>query len=222
MPSAWAATIGRVCSNAPSVEDRPHPTLEPGVAAQQVLARDPAVLELQLGGVRRAAAELLELAHHVQAGRAAGQNEQRLPAMAELGVDGRVDDVHVRDAAVADPDLAAVDHPFVAVAAGAGAQVAHVAAALRLGDAECRELQVARLAEALGRPLEQLVGRRRLGHRRQRERGHDDREADPRAAPEQLLHEQRQRQPGRVADQVAVEERVLSPWLHLMPSSVGK
>ncbi len=38
-------------------------------------------------------------------------------------------------------------------------------------------------------------------------------EADPRAAPEQLLHEQRQREAGRIADQVAVEERVVEALL---------
>ncbi len=108
-------------------------------------------------------------------------------------------------------------HPVVAVAAGAGAQVAHVAAALGLGDAERGQLEVARLAEALGRPAQELLGRRRLRHRRQRQRGHHDRQPDPGAAPEQLLHEQRQRQAGRVADQVAVEERVVEALLAPRP-----
>ena len=65
------------------------------------------------------------------------------------------------------------------------------------------------LAEALGRPAQQLLRRGRLRHRRQRQARHHDRQPDPGAAPEQLLHEQRQREPGRIADQVAVEERVV-------------
>ena len=128
MPSAWAATIGRVCSKAPSVAERAgrvalarllQPVLQRVVAAQQMVGRNPAALELQLRGVRRAAAELLELAHHLQPGRPAGHHEQRLAAVAELGVDGGVDHVHVGDPAVADPDLVAVDDPVVAVAARA-------------------------------------------------------------------------------------------------------
>ena len=79
------------------------------------------------------------------------------------------------------------------------------------------ELEVARLAEALGRPAQQLLGRRGLRHRRQRQPRHHDRQPDPRAAPEQLLHEQRQREAGRVADQVAVEERVVEALLARPP-----
>ena len=92
-------------------------------------------------------------------------------------------------------------------------QVRDVAAALGLGDAQRGELEVAGLAEALRRPAQQLLGRRGLGHRRQRQRRHHDRQPDPGAAPEQLLHEQRQREAGRVADQVAVEERVVEALL---------
>src|SRR5204862_2153684 len=117
--------------------------------------------------------------------------------------------VHVRDPAVTDPDLVTVDHPLVAVLARAGAEVADVAASLGLGHRERRELQVARLAEALGRPAQELIRRGRLRHPRQRQRGHHDREPDAGAAPEQLLHEQWQREADGVADQVAVEERVV-------------
>ena len=111
--------------------------------------------------------------------------------------------------AVADPDLVPVEHPVVAVAPRRRAQVAHVRAALRLGDRQRRELQRARHAEALGRPAQQLRGRRGLRDRAQRQRRHHDAQPDPGAAPEQLLHEQRQREARRVADQVAVEERVV-------------
>ena len=79
--------------------------------AEQIACRHPDVVELELGGVRRAATELVELADHLQAGRATGHDEQRLSFVAELLVDDGVDDVDVGDAAVADPHLVAVDDP---------------------------------------------------------------------------------------------------------------
>ena len=225
IPRACAATIGRVCSNVPSVAEPEccaaldrfarlgEFVVELVLAAEQVGGRHPDAVELQLGGVRGAAPELVELADHLQARRAAGHDEQRLPLVAELLVDDGVDDVDVGDAAVADPHLVAVDDPVGirsrTVAAGRGAQVPHVAAALGFGDRQCGELEIAWRSEAFGRPLEHLLRRSRLADRRQRERGHHDRQADPGAAPEQLLHEHRQRQPGRVADEIAVEQRAV-------------
>ncbi len=121
--------------------------------AEQIVTGNPDAGELEFGGVGGAAAELVELAHHVQAGGAAGNDEQRLPAVTEFLVDDGVDDVHVGDAAVADPHLVTVDDPVVPVAAGRGAQVADVAAALGFGDRQCRQLQIAGRAEAFRRPL---------------------------------------------------------------------
>ena len=103
------------------------------------------------------------------------------------------------------------------VAARRGAQVADVAAALGFGDRQRGELEIAGRAEAFRRPLQHLLGRRGLADRRQRQRGHHDRQADARAAPEQLLHEHRQRQPGRVADQVAVEQRAVEARARPLP-----
>ena len=51
-------------------------------------------------------------------------------------------------------------------------------------------------AEALRRPAHELLVGRGLADRGQRQRRHDDRQADARAAPEELLHEDRQRQSG--------------------------
>ena len=65
--------------------------------------------------------------------------------------------MHVRDAAVADEHLVAVEDPFVAVAPGGGLQVRHVASALWLRDRQRGQLEVARLAEELGRPAQELV-----------------------------------------------------------------
>ena len=187
--------------------------LELVLAAEQVGAGDPDAVELQLGGVRRPAAELVELAHQLQSRRAAGHDEQGLPAVAEFLVDDGVHDVDVGDAAVADPHLVPVDDPVVAIAPRRGAQIADVAAALGFGDGQRGQLEVAGCAEAFRRPLQHLFGCRGLADRRQRERGHDDRQSDPGATPEQLLHEHGQRQTGRIADQVAIEQRAVETAL---------
>ena len=130
------------------------------LAAEQIACRHPDAVELQLGGMRRAATELVELADHLQAGGAAGHDEQRLPLVAELLVDHGVHDVDVGDAAVADPHLVAVDDPvgvLPAVAARRGAQVAHVAAALGFGDRQRGELEIAWCSETFGCPFEHLL-----------------------------------------------------------------
>ena len=203
IPSAWAATIGLVCSKVPSVAEPEclapcddfaglgQLVLELVLTAEQIGAGNADAVELQLGGVGGAAAQLVEFAHQLQAGGAARHDEQRLPAVAELLVDDGVDDVDVGDAAVADPHLVAVDDPVVPVAARGGAQVADVAAALGFGDRQRGQLEVTGRAEALRRPVQHLLRRRRLTDRRQGQRGHHDREPDPGAAPEQFLHEHR-------------------------------
>ena len=155
--------------------------------------------------MRRATAELVELAQHREAGCAAGNDEDPLAAVPGLGVDRGDDHVHVGDPAVADEDLLPVDHPVAAVLVRPSLDRAHVAAATRLGDRERSELQVARRAETLGRPANELLVRGRLAYGRQSEGRHDDRQADTGASPEQLLHEDRQRQPGRVRRELRVE-----------------
>ena len=57
-----------------------------------------------------------------------GDDEGRLAAVAQLGVDGGDDHGHVGDAAVGDEDLGAVEDPLVAVELGGGAQRADVGA----------------------------------------------------------------------------------------------
>ncbi len=64
-----------------------------------------------------------------------------------------------------------------------------------------------------GRPLQHLLRGGGLPDRRQRQRRHDDGQTDPGATPEQLLHEHRQRHAGRVADQIAVEQRAVETAL---------
>ena len=102
--------------------------------------------------------ELLALAQPLGAGR---DHEAGLAARPQLRVDDRGDDVHVGDAAVGGPGLGAVDDPLVVrlVVRRPGAHRADVAAGVRLGGAERRELEVARRAEHLRHPLADLLGR---------------------------------------------------------------
>ena len=73
--------------------------------------------------------------------------------MAELGVDGRDNDVDVGDAAIGDEDLGAIEDPLVPVALGRGAQRADVGAGARLGDAVGAEIDLVADPEALGDPV---------------------------------------------------------------------
>ena len=109
--------------------------------------------------------------------------------MAGFGVDRRHDHVHIGDPSVADEDLVAVEDPVAVRAPGSSRDRPDVAAAGRLGDGQGRALEVARRAEALGRPLDQLLGCSRPRDRGKRQRRHDNREADARATPEQLFHQ---------------------------------
>jgi len=138
--------------------------------------------------VGRPATQLVEFSNQFQPRCSAGHHEQRLAAVSEFLVDDRVHHMHVGDAAVADPHLVAIDDPVVTVAARASAQIPNVAAALGLGDRQGGELDIAWGSETFGRPLEHLLRRRGLTDRRQRQRGHDDRQSDSGAAPEELLH----------------------------------
>src|SRR6202012_6166892 len=158
------------------------------------------------GRVRGSPPEFVELAHQLQAGRAARDDEQRLAAVAEFFVDNGVDHVNVGDAAVADPHFVAVDYPVAAVAFGRSPQIADVAAAFGLGDRQRRELEVTRRAEALRRPLQHLLGRGGLADRRERQCRHHDRQTDSGATPEQLFHEQRQRNPSRGVYEIAIKQ----------------
>jgi hypothetical protein len=133
--------------------------LEFVLAAEQVLGRNAHTVELQLGGVRCAATDLVELADEFEALGAAGHDEKGLSSVAELLVDDGVDDVHAGDAAVADPHLVTVDDPVVAVTTCMRSQVANVAAAFGFGDRERGKLQIPRRTETFGRPLQHLLGR---------------------------------------------------------------
>src|SRR5215207_6578086 len=118
------------------------------VAAKEVFARNAATIETELGGMRRAASQLVELAHELEPRSSSRNHEQALPSMAQFRVDDGVDDVHVRNAAV--------DDPVVSVAACGGPKVAYIAAALWLGDRKSGKFEIAWLSETFGCPLQHL------------------------------------------------------------------
>ena len=140
MPSAEAPTIGRVSSKVASALEPRDGSPRAGAVelalellhpAEQVLERDPAVLEHDLGGVRGADPDLRLLLALAQARGALLDHERGLAAVAELGGDVGDDDVDVGDPAVGDEDLGPVEHPLVAVALRRRAQALDVGAGLR-------------------------------------------------------------------------------------------
>ena len=174
-----AAGLARACPRQLRVE-----LVDP---AEQVVERDPAVLEDQLGGLGGADSDLRLLLAHPQARRVLGDDEGGLTAMAEVGVDGGDDHVDVGDPAVGDEDLGPVQDPFVAVSPGGGPQALHVGSGLRLGDRVGAELELVADAEALGDPAADLLrcaGRGEAGGGQGRAR---DRQRDAGAAPVHLL-----------------------------------
>jgi hypothetical protein len=118
----------------------------------------------------------------------------------QVRVDDGGDHVDVGDAAVGGPRLGSLEDPFVLrlVVRRLGAHRAHVTSRVGLGGAERAELEVAGRAVHLRDPLHDLlvgaVGPDAGG----RERGADDGEPDPGVTPEQLLHADREAEPGLV------------------------
>src|SRR5947209_14088926 len=107
-----------------------------------------------------------------------------------------------------------------------------VAAAARLGDSQRAQLDVVDAAEALRRPARELLVRGGLPNRRQRQRRQDDAKPYSCAAPEELFHEDRQRQARRIGDQGPVELPVVEalagrllqdrPWEFLRSVVLGR
>ena len=93
--------------------------------------------------------------------------------------------VRVRDAAVGDPGLSAVEHPLVLglVVDGPRLQRGHVGSGVGLGHAERRQLDVVGRAEALRDPLADLLGRPVGEDPRHRQRGAEDGRARCRRRP---------------------------------------
>ena len=184
------------------------------------MPRDTHLIEHHLGGVRRANAVLLVLLSLRKTLGSRWNDERRLPATAQLRIDRRDDDVDVGDAAIGDPRLRAVEHPFVGgrVVHRTRAQRRHVAAGIRLAHAERTELHIIGGAIALGRPLHHLLGRAGRGDTGGGEPRPEDRQANAGIAPEELLGRDRIRESARVECGVRSEvervQAVLRRFLH--------
>ena len=182
MPSACAPTVGRLASKVCiaawdfarlALAHAGEALVELLLAAEQAGARDAAVVEVDVGGVRGAQAVLLHLGALLAALGPRRDHEGGVAARAELAVDGGDDDVDVGDAAVGGPGLLAVDDPLVVglVVLGGGADRRDVGAGVGLGGAEGGDLGVVGGAEALRDPLADLLARcpgRRSRRRRAR------------------------------------------------------
>ena len=197
MPSAEAPTSGRVSSKVASAfEPRDGSPLRArsslrssfSIAAEQVVERDPAVLEHDLGGVRGADAELRLLLALAQA-RACPSRPRTRP-----GRGGRA-----RESTVATTTWTSAMPPLVMktlVPLRTHSSPSRFAVVrrlltsepgLRLGDGVGAELDLVADAEALGHPAGDLLRRARRGEAGGGEAGARDRERDPGAAPVQLL-----------------------------------
>ena len=192
-------------------------------AAQQLVVRDAAVLQDHLGGVAGADADLGLLVALAQARGLGADHERGLAAVAELGVDGGDDHVHVGDAAVGDEDLGAVQDPLVAVELGGGAQALDVGARLRLGHGVGAELDLIVGAEALRDPAGDLLGRARGGEAGGREARAVDRQGDAGAAPVHLLGgDDAELAVGVGAGALQVVEAVQAPLARLLDGIPGR
>src|SRR5215211_1397064 len=109
--------------------------------------------------MRGADPELRLLLSLLQAGRALGDDERGLAAVAEVRIDRGHDHVNVSDPTVGDEDLGPVQDPLVALALGGGAQAFDVRAGLRLGHRIGAELDLVADPEALGYPAGDLLRR---------------------------------------------------------------
>ena len=129
-----------------------------------------------------------------------GRHDERgMPAGAEVAVDRGDHHVDVGDPAIGRPRLLAVDHPLViGLVVFGGADRRHVGAGVGFRRAEGRHLGVVGGPEALPDPFRHLLGRALTEDGGDGQRRAHDRHPDPRVAPEELLVDDRQHQPGLV------------------------
>ena len=110
------------------------------------------------------------------------------------------------------------------VVLGGGAVARDVRAGVRLRRAEGPDLDVVLVAEALRHPLDHLLGRARAVDPGDRQRGAEDRHADPGVAPEELLVDEREGQPRRIGpelgDRLEAVEPDLGRLLHDRPGEL--
>ena len=144
---------------------------------------------------------------HRQSLRARRHDKGSLPTALECRIHGSHHYVHTGDAAVGDPRLRTVEHPFVVglVVHGTRAQRRHVGACIGFAHAERPEPNVVRRPVALRHPLHNLLGRAVARDTGRSKAGPHDGHANPRVTPEQFLNRYREREAALVADGVQHE-----------------
>ena len=164
------------------------------------------VVEHDLGGVAGADAVLLELlAHASDPGVPGGTTKLAWPREPELGLDRRDHHVHVGDAAVGDPRLGAVEHPLVLGLVVDGARAQRATSLPASGSVtqnapswirrRCRSTAAPTRRSARACRWPTIAG--------DGERGAEDRQGDAGVAPAHLLADDRQREAGRVGEELA-------------------
>src|SRR5438552_6115136 len=192
-------------------------------AAEHVIERDRAVFEQHLGRVRGADAHLLFLFAHAQAFRAGRHDKARLPAGPQLGLHRRHDDVDVGDPAVGDENLLAVDDPVAVLADGACLHRRDVGAGVGLGHREGAQGRLLRSPEAGRDPGRDLLWRALGEDGRHRQPRALDGQRDARAAPGQLLGDERRHDARAVAVRLLQELGAVEPDLgRLLDDRPGK
>ena len=155
--------------------------------AEQVLHRDTAVLEHDLGRVGGADAELGLLLALGQPRRALGDDERGLPPRPELGSTAATTTWTSAIPPLVMKTLVPLRTHSSPSRSAVVLQALDVGAGLRLGDGIGAELDLLAGAEALGDPLRDLLRGARGGDARCGERRAGDRERDAGTAPVQLL-----------------------------------
>ena len=126
-------------TNAPAFERAQRDLVALAFIADQVLGRDAAVVEVDLGGVAGVLAELVFQPRHHIAGRVGGDDEGAHAFFASALVGHGNDDGHVAVLAAGDELLDAVDHVVAAVFHRRGAQRGRVGTHMRFGQAKRAE-----------------------------------------------------------------------------------
>ena len=214
MPSACAPTVGRVTSN---VASRPA-CASPLVPSRARASRSSSFSlppSRQAPGMRQSSRKtsavcdarrpcFLTFVPISRPLRVRRDDERGLAAGAQLGVDGRDDHVDVGDAAVGGPCLLAVEDPLVRWPrrSGRGCAARRRRSRRRARRRRTRRPSAPRACRSTAAPTRRAARACPSEDAGDGERRAHDRHADAGVAPEQLLVDDRERQPGRVGPEL--------------------